>query len=419
VRIKSKSHPYEWLKTNVEKLSQKVIVELKQMSHLSLTGLLKKSEENILTQRNEKLQSQLVERLKFRKIDNVNLTNDEKDLLNTIKRMTHEANRDNVTRTKAYADFYFEHPEIHWAFLAHMVSRNGGWNMTDLKGDMLPHLLSEKERQDFFKFLERCNWLIFKDAYPQLLLYAESKKRRERLFHLLPYLKVSSFMEVVWNWFWDHSDSKKLAFALIINEQQYIESRVVQQSEYQINVLNQLEFRMQSLLHFNQVSFPYWDAKAKKMKVAGTTVENFKDVKERIKIGKRLYAILFEVQEIQMGVRDWSIKTIHTGSRADYWPHIFTKRKHPLSHQRYKLHLNGKRLHVQAKPLASPTLKDAWPIVENPEPAEDGEWFQDRSIIKELEKPESPEPYELTNEHYFALNKIELAIIAREKLFLK
>lgn len=45
-----------------------------------------------------------------------------------------------------------------------MVSRNGGWNMTDLKGELLSHLLSESEQNDFFQFLERGNWLIFQDV---------------------------------------------------------------------------------------------------------------------------------------------------------------------------------------------------------------------------------------------------------------
>lgn len=61
------------------------------------------------------------------------LTFSEQELLNRIRRMTQEHNLNNVTRTKAYLEFYLRHPEIHWAFLGHMVSRNGGWNMTDLK----------------------------------------------------------------------------------------------------------------------------------------------------------------------------------------------------------------------------------------------------------------------------------------------
>lgn len=66
-----------------------------------------------------------------------NLAMEEKRLVQQITARTKEKNENNVTRTAAYLDFYKRHPEIHWAFLGHMVSRNGGWNMTDLKGELL------------------------------------------------------------------------------------------------------------------------------------------------------------------------------------------------------------------------------------------------------------------------------------------
>lgn len=82
-------------------------------------------------------------------------------LVDAIREQTRQHNRNNVTRTMAYLQFYLRHPEIHWALLGHMVSRNGGWNMTDIKGELLSRLLSRKEQEDFFAFLERGNWLIF------------------------------------------------------------------------------------------------------------------------------------------------------------------------------------------------------------------------------------------------------------------
>ena len=65
------------------------------------------------------------------------LSGEDQQLLQRIRLKTEQLNVNNVTRTKAYLDFYIAHPEIHWAFLGHMVSRNGGWNMTDLKGEFL------------------------------------------------------------------------------------------------------------------------------------------------------------------------------------------------------------------------------------------------------------------------------------------
>nr|WP_191567065.1 DUF2515 family protein [Metabacillus idriensis] len=79
-------------------------------------------------------------------------------------------NKNNITRTAAYLHFYKKHPEIHWAFLAHMVSRNGGYSMTDLINGMVKHFLSIEEITKTFHFLESANALIFHDAYPQLLL---------------------------------------------------------------------------------------------------------------------------------------------------------------------------------------------------------------------------------------------------------
>ncbi|WP_212982334.1 DUF2515 family protein, partial [Bacillus paramobilis] len=60
------------------------------------------------------------------------LTKEEQLIINKIKIQTEQLNKNNVTRTRAYYQFYIQYPEIHWALLGHMVSRNGGWNMTDL-----------------------------------------------------------------------------------------------------------------------------------------------------------------------------------------------------------------------------------------------------------------------------------------------
>lgn len=112
---KPNKHVYEWLKINANKISQNI------------------KGENPLEKKIKELQGLLIERLEYDQQKKANLTDEEEVLLNKIKIKTREANRNNVTRTKAYGDFYLEHPEVHWAYLVHMVSRNGGWNMTDLK----------------------------------------------------------------------------------------------------------------------------------------------------------------------------------------------------------------------------------------------------------------------------------------------
>ena len=246
-------------------------------------------------------------------------------LLQSIRLKTKQLNVNNITRTKAYLDFYILHPEIHWAFLGHMVSRNGGWNMTDLNGDFLSTLMLKKTQQDFFSFLERGNWLIFQDAYPQFLLYEESEYRNRNLFYLLPYLKVSRFMEVIWNHFWRDRDEYMLAIALVINEQSYLENRIVQNPMYKRKVFQTLEFLIQDFLSFNHILFPYKESQDSggRASLTGMTLHQFGSLHERILLGKRLYQLLFQDSALLEQVYRWAIIYPHTGSRKDYWPEMF------------------------------------------------------------------------------------------------
>ncbi|TGU43045.1 DUF2515 domain-containing protein, partial [Mesorhizobium sp. M00.F.Ca.ET.186.01.1.1] len=93
----------------------------------------------------------------------------DQDTVTDIRNKTKESNGDNLDRTSAYLAFFRRHPEVHWALLAHLVSRNAGWSMTDLRGELLPRLLAKKVQHDYFSLLERGNRLIFQDTYPQLL----------------------------------------------------------------------------------------------------------------------------------------------------------------------------------------------------------------------------------------------------------
>ena len=83
------------------------------------------------------------------------LTKEEQLIINKIKIQTEQLNKNNVTRTRAYYQFYIQYPEIHWALLGHMVSRNGGWNMTDLKGDLYTKFYQRKINSYFFFFRKR------------------------------------------------------------------------------------------------------------------------------------------------------------------------------------------------------------------------------------------------------------------------
>src|SRR5437763_11140503 len=112
---------------------------------------------------------------------------EDQKVISQIQIETNRNNIDNISRTAAYFTYFKQHPDIIWSFLASMVSRNGGWNMCDLEGDIFPEMLEPKMRKQLFLTYERANWLIFHDVFPQLLLYQYSTKVNQPMFHLLSY----------------------------------------------------------------------------------------------------------------------------------------------------------------------------------------------------------------------------------------
>jgi hypothetical protein len=341
------------------------------------------------------------------------LTHDELNLLRRIRERTVYHNRNNLTRTQAYWHMYQRYPELHWAFLAHMVSRNGGWNMTDLKGELLPYLLDDARCHSVFAFLERANSLIFHDAYPQLLLYDASRQSGEPWFHLLAWTGVSRFMRPVWELFWARRDSALLTTALIINEQHYIQKRVVEHPFYHELVLDTVFFAMQSLLQLNQVVFPYKNSGTPRL--AGLIIENFSDLNERIEAGKKLYAILFGIPVVHQGAVQFAGSHRHTGSRCDYWPELFApiRKSPPVPRGKLMEWLDGCCLRPGVSPLYSPPLSAAWKD-RAIAVAEPGDWYtaDEGRWSKHMNSVEPPFAFEMTHEYCFGLNKIELAVLA-------
>jgi hypothetical protein len=331
-------------------------------------------------------------------------------LLERINRKTEEHNLNNVTRTKAYLDFYLNHPEIQWAFLGHMVSRNGGWNMTDLKGEFLTRLMSKQDRHLFFNFLERGNWLIFQDVYPQFLLYEESLKLNRPLFHLFSFVNISTFMETMWNHFWKNQDSYFLTVALVINEQSYLEKRMIQNSLYQKDVLTKFEFMLQDWLSFNHILFPYQEKD-----LAGQTLHQFESLNERILLGKRLYTVLFKNKERLKLVVKWAKSHPHTGSRKDYWPDIFNNINEGIPGFAYQLRLKSCQLKKGGRKIFSPNLENAWKNVSQMN-AEKGDWFDNYGVLDYLTDDDETIDGEIKNEYCKTLERLELAALAKKAI---
>lgn len=343
------------------------------------------------------------------------LTLEEKTILRHIRERTIERNKNNVTRTKAYLEFYNRHPEIHWAFLGHMVSRNGGWNMTDLKGSLLTRLLTENEVQAFFTFLERGNWLIFQDAYPQFLLYEECLKKGEDLFYLIPHLSISYFMQAIWSHYWRFRDEYVLTVSLIINEQSYLEERVIKNPVFKKRVLEKWEFKLQDTFSMNHILFPYEEEG--NVKLLGLTLKHFESLHERILFGKRLYSLLFQDKARLNQVVKWANKTVHSGSRQDYWPHLFNDIEEAVPGSPLKPRIKSCRIVPGSPRLYSPSLQFAWKNVIH-EKAEAGDWFEKWQVIYYLLHSEEKFVGEIEHEYCKTLEKIELAAIAKKAVTL-
>ena len=249
------------------------------------------------------------------------LSDHDAEVIQKIRLETDDKNFDNISRTRAYLDFYLEYPEMIWAFLASMVSRNGGYNMCDLEGDWFPKMLASPIRQRLFLTYERANWLIFRDAFSQLLLYSYSTKENSPMFHLLKFLDVSTFMEKEWCLFWERGDKKRLLTALIINEQNVIHNPVIRHPVYKKRVFNTLMFSFEDYLHFSTVLFPTCEGE-----LYGASVNGFKSISKRINLGKRLASILFDHRFYPLFL-EFAVHTEHTASRHDYEQYFSSNKK--------------------------------------------------------------------------------------------
>ncbi|MGM9929977.1 MAG: DUF2515 family protein [Bacillus sp. (in: firmicutes)] len=334
-------------------------------------------------------------------------------LIKQIREQTVQLNKNNVTRTTAYLHFYHKHPKIHWSLLAHLVSRNAGWNMTDLQGTFLTRLLSEKERHSFFAFLERGNWLIFQDAYPQLLIYEASMKRGKNLFELLSYFHTSFFMKTIWNQYWQRPDSALLTYALIVNEQNYIQPRLLENVTFQKEVLNTLEFQLQDLLTMNHLLMPL--KVNDQIHLKGSTLHHFGSLHNRILFGKKLYSLLFGNRETLKKVEQWAREIPHTGSRKDYWPHLFNDLNEDIPGKTYKPKLKKCKLQAGLSRFYSPKLPFAWKNVKHSSP-NIKDWYTDWRVIYELVESKIQTDGEIEQEYCHTLSKMELAILAKQVL---
>lgn len=316
-------------------------------------------------------------------------TKDEVKIIQEIKNLTHKFNADNVTRTYAYFQFFEQHPEIIWSFLASMVSRNAGWNMCDLEGEWFTKMINGNMRKKLFLTYERANWLIFQDAYPQLLVYQYSTKVNRPMFHLLKKLHISSFMEFEWHVFWNQRNRKRLMISQIINEQNIIQKPIIKSPLYRRRVFQNPLFLLQDWFHYSSVIFPTCEGV-----LYGASVNGFKSLSKRIDLGKRLADILFK-DELFPQFLEFSKKTLHTGSRHDYETYF----QNPTRR-------------------TTPFLRSTFPLIKHDDRYYAEDWSKKRRV-KKIWRKESIKhihPTELTNWYLNKQHQIKKVIQLKESV---
>ncbi|WP_349304877.1 DUF2515 family protein [Paenibacillus sp. Marseille-Q4541] len=330
---------------------------------------------------------------------------EELEIVREIMEQTQRHNQSNLTRTAAYLACYEAYPELHWALLAHFVSRNGGYNMTDLKSELLQNVLKSQDNKQVYLLLERCNALIFQDAYPQLLLYMKSRENGRSYFHLLSEFHVSAFMSPFWEQFWLERNSEILTVGLIINEQNYIENRVIRNPYYQHHVMSTLSFRSHELAGLNHIIIPL----GVDQELVGLTITHFNKLHERIEFGKTLYALLFGYSQVLTRASAYASEVPHEGSRSEYWPKYYTSlHGQKLEEPILTTVLSNREVLPDGNKLYSPTLYKAWYDMPYEKITRE-DWLTHTAqtdTLGHLNLPRRPRVFDVSHQHRFALWKL-------------
>ena len=231
-----------------------------------------------------------------------------------------ERNVDNLRRTDSYLQLYsytVQHPpDEPWVLMAHLVSRNAGYLMTDLARAIARTPALAQAATNLFELLERANYLIFYDAWHHVLT------ARIAGVDGLAVDRSTARARTAWRRHAEAYDERRLVLDLVANEQHLIEHRVVHHPRFAL---------ARTMLAAIEAS-----GRDKPVVMPGRDVEvrvgDFASVDARIEAGRRLYDEILVDRGVRAELFAWAQAHPHTGSRSVY----------------------GGR--------AGPTLREAWPV---------------------------------------------------------
>ncbi len=221
-----------------------------------------------------------------------------------------ERNADNVTRTASYLELYALTRELGrelpWVLMAHLVSRNSGYLMTDLavaiERGTTP--FSREALTEMFLFLERPNFLIFHDAWWHVAHHLLDAPMQEG--------RVPRFVREAWRRYESSPRTgeveRALVFDLVTNEQNLIERRSVHAPRFD---------KARALVRF-------FDAMKTEQPIvlpvtsARIIVGGFLEIEKRIATGRRIFDEVLSDRAQRDAIFEWATAHPHTGSRAAY-----------------------------------------------------------------------------------------------------
>lgn len=228
-----------------------------------------------------------------------------------------ERNADNVGRTQAYLELYThtvdrgDEPDLPWLLMAHLVSRNAGYLMTEQAATIARIRRGESRAgfsadalEELFLFLERANRLIFHDAWwhvPHLIERREGELREGRTprFVIEAYRRHRELPT-------DATSERALVLDLVTNEQRYIERRVAANPAF-ARAAAIVGF-IEAMNREQPIALPLSDATI--------TVGGFARLERRIEAGRRIYDEVLADRGRRREIHAWALEHPHTGARA-------------------------------------------------------------------------------------------------------
>jgi hypothetical protein len=230
-----------------------------------------------------------------------------------------ERNGDNVSRTASYLELYAwtrEHgPELPWLLMAHLVSRNAGYLMTDLArqlaGPAGQDAAVAEAMRTLFVLLERGNFLIFYDAWHHVLAYLAGDHDELRP------PRTPVFMCEAWRRYDRERTTpsatleRQLVLDLVHNEQNLIERRAVHHPDLAPGL------RLLALIEASgrerPMVFPEVGDPLSEIRVGG-----FAHLEKRIATGRRIFDEVLADRARRDAIFAWAMAHPHTGSREVY-----------------------------------------------------------------------------------------------------